>query len=224
MGSPEKNIIQLAQGAFAASGVKGLIKQIGFHSYLVNGGYSHPLPSPLLIPLHPPTTFQRSLPLVPHGNVRRATVSALLQNLQRYLPSQHAVELETVKQIRARTVHAHTHTHSGYLGSEIINANRAAADREGGERQTQGQVRSNKQSRERKYAKRGGNMSAPAQNIYNSFVCVQYISHESFRLDSLFIVHQLIQMITHAGNGAACARDKQKHAMEEIRGQIRERT
>lgn len=121
-------------------------------------------------------------------------------------------------------VHTHTHTHSGYLGSEIINANRAAADREGGERQTQGQVRSNKQSRERKYAKRGGNMSALAQNIYNSFVCVQYISHESFRLDSLFIVHQLIQMITHAGNGAACARDKQKHAMEEIRGQIRERT
>lgn len=67
-------------------------------------------------------------------------------------------------------------------------------------------------------------MSALAQNIYNSFVCVQYISHESFRLDSLFIVHQLIQMITHAGNGATCARDKQKHAMEEIRGQIRERT
>ena len=212
-----KNIIQLARGAFVTSGVKGLIKQIGFHSYLVNGGYSHPLPSPLLIPLHPPTTFQRSLPLVPHGNVRRATVSALLQNLQRYLPSQHAVELETVKQIHARTVrtHTHTHTHSRYLGSEIINAKRAAAaDREGGERQTQGQAHSNKQNRERKYAKRGGNMSALAQNIYNSFVCVQYISHESFRLDSLFIVHQLIKMITHAGNGTACTRDKQKHEME----------
>lgn len=181
-------------------------------------------PLPYLSLSIPQQLSNAPFPSSPHGNVRRATVSALLQNLQRYLPSQHAVELETVKQIRARTVHAHTHTHSGYLGSEIINANRAAADREGGERQTQGQVRSNKQSRERKYAKRGGNMSALAQNIYNSFVCVQYISHESFRLDSLFIVHQLIQMITHAGNGAACARDKQKHTMEEIRGQIRERT
>ncbi len=47
-------------------------------------------------------------------------------------------------------------------------------------------------------------MSALTQNIYNSFVCVQYISYEFFRLYSLFIVHQLIKMITHAGKGTLC--------------------
>lgn len=50
-------------GGFVTSGVKGLIKQIGFHSYLqIKGGYSHLLPSPLFLPslptiqcsLHPP--------------------------------------------------------------------------------------------------------------------------------------------------------------------------
>lgn len=169
-----------------ASGVKGLIKQIGFHSYLVNGGYSHPLPSPLLIPLHPPTTFQRSLPLVPPwqceaGNSIRSITEP--PEISAFSACSGAGDGET--DTRTYSTCTRTHTHSGYLGSEIINANRAAADREGGERQTQGQVCSNKQSRERKYAKRGGNMSALAQNIYNSFVCVQYISHESFRLDSL---------------------------------------
>lgn len=52
------------------------------------------------------------------------------------MPSQYAVELETVEHIHP---HTHTNTHIGYLRSEIINANRAAADREGIERQTQGQ-------------------------------------------------------------------------------------
>lgn len=63
-----------------ASGVKGLIKQIEFHSYQqVSSGYSHPLPSTLFLPLH--LSPIPNTPSIPHGNVRQATVSALLRNL-----------------------------------------------------------------------------------------------------------------------------------------------
>lgn len=68
----KKHTIQLSEtklGAFVTSGVKGLIKQIGFHSYLqVNAGYSHPFAlspissSPSLPAirrsLHPPTAMR----------------------------------------------------------------------------------------------------------------------------------------------------------------------
>lgn len=95
------------------------------------------LPSSLLLPLYP-LPPQYNAPSIPCGNVRQETVSALLQNLQRYLPSQHAAELETVQQIHACTEPAHAH--GRYPGSEIIDADGAAVDREGGESQSKGQI------------------------------------------------------------------------------------
>lgn len=106
-----------------------------FYPYLrvnVNTLALFPVSSP------PPTPPQCTAPSIPCGNVRQETVSALLQNLQRYLPSQHAVELETAQQIHACTEHAHAH--GRYPGSEIIDANGAAVDREGGESQSKGQI------------------------------------------------------------------------------------
>lgn len=81
--------------------------------------------------------------------MRWETVSALLRNLSIYLPSQQAAEQKSEKTdvpaysaVQAHTLYAHTHSHpcSRYLGFEIINANRAAAHRGGGGRQTKGQL------------------------------------------------------------------------------------
>lgn len=66
----------------------------------------------------PPAPPQCTAPSIPCGNVRRETVSALLQNLQRYLPSQHAAELGD----GATDPHACTecaHAHGWYPSAEI---------------------------------------------------------------------------------------------------------
>lgn len=87
----------------------------------------------------PPAPPQCTAPSIPCGNVRRETVSALLQNLQRYLPSQHAAELGD----GATDPHACTeraHAHGWYPSAEIIDANGAVADGEGGESRSRGQI------------------------------------------------------------------------------------
>lgn len=125
-----------------------------FNSYLKvheSALFCCPLPSFSADTHHPPpTTLLLSTGQIPGGEARRETVSALLQNLSTYLPSQQAAEEKTEKtdvrtssavHAHAHTVHTHTHNpRSRYLRFEIINANRAAAHRGGGGRQTKGQL------------------------------------------------------------------------------------
>lgn len=95
------------------------------------------------------------------------SICSIREPLEIYLPSQHAAALEMVKQIHTHTVQLHTR--SRYLRSEIINANRAAADKECGAKQTKGQVLliQYKQNLER-YVRRGKNIFVLNQNIYSS--------------------------------------------------------
>ena len=101
------------------------------------------------IPPHIPNS-----PSIPHGNVRRATVSILLGTSRDiYFLSMQPGYADGRTHTHVE-VHTHTHTHTWYLRSEIINANRGAADPEAGERQTQDQgLLKQTKPRERKYTK-----------------------------------------------------------------------
>lgn len=103
---PQEDTIQLAKPTCGSDQWSQRFNQAGVCPYLkVN--VNTLAPSPVSSP--PPTPPQCTAPSIPCGNVRQETVSALLQNLQRYLPSQHAAELETANQIHTRTEHAHAH-------------------------------------------------------------------------------------------------------------------
>lgn len=135
-----------------------------FYPYLgvnVNTLALFPVSSP------PPTPPQCTAPFIPCSNVRQETVSALLQNLQRYLPSQHAAELETAQQIHACTGCAHAH--GRYPGPRIIDANGAAADQESGESQQRPNFTQMKKNPSN-YSAGRSTTCAPNQNMNNSFL------------------------------------------------------
>ncbi len=93
-----------------------------------------PSPSPLL----------SNAPSIPHGSEAGNSIRSITEPLEisAFSACIGAKDSETDTCTYSICTHTHkAHTHSGYLRSEIINANKAAAaDREGGGGQSQGQV------------------------------------------------------------------------------------